>query len=208
MKLLPAQGIYAVRAHRGGATISGVANIGTCPTFENCEFSLEVHLFDFNEDLLRREPGSGFYRPAPRGKALPSIEALAAQIMPMSPRPGGFWRQISSQGPGKAAVRVDMIRHQASCQYCGHTSHWCRNREESRQEILRHLKEAHNCGGPREPQDYQIVGERQCDTCLELTSTTAPKRRGFCVFHAGDIDGSAAAAFDHHDGCLACRAAS
>jgi hypothetical protein len=83
-----------------------------------------------------------------------------------------------------------MWRHHADCKHCSQTSHWCRDREESRNEILRHLGNAHGIGEPREPADFQIVGERQCDTCLEPYLDHCTKCDGdFCVFHAGDIDG-------------------
>jgi riboflavin kinase/FMN adenylyltransferase len=53
--LKPAYGVYAVRAgvDRGGQTIwrPGVANIGIRPMVEGNEPLLEVHLFDFDEDI-------------------------------------------------------------------------------------------------------------------------------------------------------------
>ena len=51
---LPPHGVYAVKARRisSGATIHGVANLGVRPTFGRHATTptLEVHLFDFNED--------------------------------------------------------------------------------------------------------------------------------------------------------------
>ena len=79
-ELVPAQGIYAVRVHRGAETLPGVANIGTCPTFENCEFSLEVHLFDFSQDLYGEDLGVDFVARLREERRFSSIEALAAQI--------------------------------------------------------------------------------------------------------------------------------
>ena len=56
--LEPAYGVYAVRAgvDRGGQTKwhPGVANIGIRPMVEGDEPLLEVHLFDFDEDLYGR----------------------------------------------------------------------------------------------------------------------------------------------------------
>ena len=53
--LKPAYGVYAVRAgiDRGEQTVwhPGVANIGVRPMVEGDEPLLEVHLFDFDEDL-------------------------------------------------------------------------------------------------------------------------------------------------------------
>ncbi len=79
-ELLPATGIYAVRVRRGEETLLGAANIGTCPTFENGEFSLEVHLLDFSGDLYDENLGVEFVARLREERRFPSIEALAAQI--------------------------------------------------------------------------------------------------------------------------------
>ena len=79
-ELLPATGIYAVYVHRRGEIIPGAANIGTCPTFENSEFSLEVHLLDFNSDLYGEKLGVEFVARLREERRFPSIEELAAQI--------------------------------------------------------------------------------------------------------------------------------
>lgn len=79
-ELLPATGIYAVRVRRGEEILPGAANIGTCPTFENGEFSLEVHLLDFSGDLYGENLGVEFVARLREERRFPSIEALAAQI--------------------------------------------------------------------------------------------------------------------------------
>jgi riboflavin kinase/FMN adenylyltransferase len=79
-ELLPAGGIYAVQVHRGDAMLSGVANIGTCPTFDNEELSLEVHLLDFSEDLYGESLELHFVARLREEQRFPSIDALAAQI--------------------------------------------------------------------------------------------------------------------------------
>lgn len=79
-ELLPATGIYAVRVRRGAETLWGAANIGTCPTFENGEFSLEVHLLDFNGDVYDENLVVQFVARLRGERRFPSIEALAAQI--------------------------------------------------------------------------------------------------------------------------------
>ncbi len=83
-----------------------------------------------------------------------------------------------------------MWRHRAGCNHCGQTSNWCRDPGDSRQEILRHLKDFHGLNLTRESTDYQIIAERQCDSCLEPYLDDCTKcTREFCAFHAGDIDG-------------------
>jgi riboflavin kinase/FMN adenylyltransferase len=79
-ELLPASGIYAVWVRRGDAILPGVANIGTCPTFDNAELSLEVHLLDFAGDLYGEALEVQFVRRLREERRFPSIEALAAQI--------------------------------------------------------------------------------------------------------------------------------
>jgi riboflavin kinase/FMN adenylyltransferase len=46
-KLLPADGVYAVRADTNRGTFGGMMNLGGRPTFGELERALEVHLFDF-----------------------------------------------------------------------------------------------------------------------------------------------------------------
>lgn len=80
-ELLPASGIYAVRVRRGPEILPGVANIGTCPTFDNgCDSSLEVHLLEFNGDLYGEELEVDFVGRLREERRFPSVEALAAQI--------------------------------------------------------------------------------------------------------------------------------
>jgi riboflavin kinase/FMN adenylyltransferase len=79
-ELLPASGIYAVRVSRCDAILPGVANIGTCPTFDNSELSLEVHLLDFSGDLYGEPLEVQFVARLREEQRFPSLEALAAQI--------------------------------------------------------------------------------------------------------------------------------
>ena len=51
-QLLPANGVYAVRARvDGGPWCDAVANLGERPTFDGRRFLIEVHLLDFAADL-------------------------------------------------------------------------------------------------------------------------------------------------------------
>ena len=77
---IPANGIYACRAHVGDATYSAVTNIGTRPTFDNGARTVEAHLLDFQGDLYDRTLTLDlieFQRPEIK---YPSIEALIAQM--------------------------------------------------------------------------------------------------------------------------------
>lgn len=79
-ELLPASGIYAVWVRRGDTILPGVANIGTCPTFNNSELSLEVHLLEFSGDLYGESLEVRFVARLREEQRFPSLEALAAQI--------------------------------------------------------------------------------------------------------------------------------
>jgi riboflavin kinase/FMN adenylyltransferase len=79
-ELLPASGIYAVWVQRGAVTLPGVANIGTCPTFDNSELSLEVHLLEFSGNLYGESLEVQFVARLREEMRFPSLETLAAQI--------------------------------------------------------------------------------------------------------------------------------
>jgi riboflavin kinase / FMN adenylyltransferase len=53
-KLLPHEGIYAVRAALGHHFADGVLHLGPRPTFAGLPPSVELHLFDFDGDLYGR----------------------------------------------------------------------------------------------------------------------------------------------------------
>lgn len=54
-KLIPASGVYAVRADAGGAQYDGMMNVGRRPTVTNDgDLRVEVHLFGFEGDLYGR----------------------------------------------------------------------------------------------------------------------------------------------------------
>lgn len=52
-KIIPAKGVYAVRINHYGEFYSGMMNVGTRPSIDesNQKISVEVHLFDFSEEI-------------------------------------------------------------------------------------------------------------------------------------------------------------
>lgn len=50
-KLIPADGIYAVRVSHGQATYKGMMYIGNRPTVNGSKRNIEVNIFDFHEDI-------------------------------------------------------------------------------------------------------------------------------------------------------------
>ncbi len=80
---LPPNGVYAVRARLDARWLPGVANVGTRPTVDEhaTERLLEVHLFDFNDDLSRRDLEIEFHHTLRPEKKFPTLEALRSQII-------------------------------------------------------------------------------------------------------------------------------
>ena len=79
---LPPNGVYAVTATFGNATVRGVANIGLRPTVQAAakERLLEVHLFDFTADIYGQDIEVHFHRFIRPERKFSSLEALTTQI--------------------------------------------------------------------------------------------------------------------------------
>ncbi|MDX1606603.1 MAG: bifunctional riboflavin kinase/FAD synthetase [Candidatus Competibacterales bacterium] len=77
----PLSGVFAVRM-TGIATEPwpGVANIGRRPTVDGTELRLEVHLFDFDDDLYGRHVSVEFTRRIRDERPFRSLDELRAQI--------------------------------------------------------------------------------------------------------------------------------
>jgi riboflavin kinase/FMN adenylyltransferase len=78
--LVPAAGIYAVRAELRGQIFPAVANIGTCPTFNNQELSLEVFLMDFDQDIYGAHLAVQFVQRLRDEQRFADVPALVTQI--------------------------------------------------------------------------------------------------------------------------------
>lgn len=79
-KLLPADGVYAVRVRIGDAWHDGVANLGVRPTFGERRRVLEAHLFGVDADLYGREAEIAFARRIREERRFDDVRALIAQI--------------------------------------------------------------------------------------------------------------------------------
>jgi riboflavin kinase / FMN adenylyltransferase len=80
--MLPANGVYAVRAVLGGARYDGVCNVGVKPTVQRSgPVTPEAHLFDFDgRDLYGERIRLAFVARLREERRFPSIDALRAQI--------------------------------------------------------------------------------------------------------------------------------
>ncbi len=54
-KLIPKNGVYAVYILVGSNKYDGMLNIGDNPTFNDKDWSIEVHIFDFEKDIYKEE---------------------------------------------------------------------------------------------------------------------------------------------------------
>lgn len=98
-ELIPPAGVYAVTMRVGDDPTErpAVANLGFRPTFAEKEFSIEVHLFDFDGDLYGERVRLSFVDRVRAEVRFDSVDALIAQIqadvaavramMPLSPPP-------------------------------------------------------------------------------------------------------------------------
>ncbi len=53
-KLIPKTGVYVVKSMLGSKTVYGMMNIGKRPTVDGKHQTIEVHFFDFNQDLYNQ----------------------------------------------------------------------------------------------------------------------------------------------------------
>lgn len=81
VELLPAHGVYAVRASvDGGPLLSAVCNVGIRPTVEGGSLCIETHLLDYDGDLYGRELRVELVARIRAERRFPSLDALVAQI--------------------------------------------------------------------------------------------------------------------------------
>lgn len=85
-QLLPGDGVYAVRVRLPAVAShpelhAGLAYVGRRPTFGAGERVVEVHLLDFDGDLLGYELRADFVRRIRPDRTFPSPEALTEQMM-------------------------------------------------------------------------------------------------------------------------------
>ncbi|MCG8472988.1 MAG: bifunctional riboflavin kinase/FAD synthetase [Desulfobacterales bacterium] len=79
-ELCPATGVYAVSVASAQGQFEGVANIGYSPTFDDHEFTVEVHLLDFSGDLYGEEIKVNMIQKLRDEKKFSGIEELSQQI--------------------------------------------------------------------------------------------------------------------------------
>ncbi len=78
--LLPGEGIYAGKAFAGGRSHVAAISVGTNPTFGREPLHVEVHLLDFDGDLLGQSLGVEFWERLRDQARFDSSDDLARQI--------------------------------------------------------------------------------------------------------------------------------
>ncbi len=79
-ELIPSRGVYAVTVDWRERRYEGVANIGFNPTFGRTQLSVEIHLFDFAQQLYGEAVEVSFVKKIRDERAFPSVADLVKQI--------------------------------------------------------------------------------------------------------------------------------
>ena len=79
-KLLPPEGVYAVRAQTPKGPVGGMMNLGPRPTFGDSATSLEAHLFDTNGDFYGADVRLDFIKRLRETRKFDSAEQLRKQL--------------------------------------------------------------------------------------------------------------------------------
>lgn len=80
LSLIPGDGVYAVGVTCKGARWMGAANVGPNPTFGEAARKVEVHLLDFDGDLVGEALAMDFFERLRDTRAFPSVDALVEQL--------------------------------------------------------------------------------------------------------------------------------
>jgi len=79
-EVVPGRGVYAVSVNVGGATWTGVANIGIRPTIGTRGTSIEAYIIGFSGDLYGQELAMVFHHRLRDEVQFPDVEALKLQV--------------------------------------------------------------------------------------------------------------------------------
>jgi len=79
-KLLPPEGVYAVRVQTPAGPVGGMMNLGPRPTFGDSTTSIEAHLFDVSGDFYGAHVRIDFVARLRETRKFASAEQLSAQL--------------------------------------------------------------------------------------------------------------------------------
>jgi riboflavin kinase / FMN adenylyltransferase len=73
-------GVYAVHVNVNNHPYSGMANVGVRPTLEQQQLTIEINIFDFNEDIYGEKITVSFFDFIREERKFPGLDALKEQI--------------------------------------------------------------------------------------------------------------------------------
>jgi riboflavin kinase/FMN adenylyltransferase len=79
-KLIPSDGVYAVKVIVNSNTFGGMLNIGNNPTVEGKGRSIEVNIFDFSEDIYNQSISIIFVNKLREEEKFNGLDALKTQL--------------------------------------------------------------------------------------------------------------------------------
>lgn len=79
-KIIPEDGVYAVKVRINGDWFDGMMNIGTRPTFDGKNQTLEVNLFNFDDDIYGKEVQVRFFNRIRDEKKFSGKDELVEQL--------------------------------------------------------------------------------------------------------------------------------
>jgi riboflavin kinase/FMN adenylyltransferase len=81
VKLIPSDGVYAVKATVNDIKHKGMLNIGVRPTLNGSTRSIEVNIFDFNQDIYGENLSLDFFDLIRKEKKFASLKELQEQLV-------------------------------------------------------------------------------------------------------------------------------
>lgn len=79
--LLPGEGVYFTAVKIKEELFFGAANVGSCPTFASRDFTVEVNVLGYNENLYEQKITVYFLKKIREERAFPSVEELKKQVL-------------------------------------------------------------------------------------------------------------------------------
>lgn len=79
-KLIPSNGVYIAKSIINGITIYGMMNIGTRPTVDGSTQTIEIHFFDFKQDIYNLEITVSLLKRMRNEHKFESVDALKKQL--------------------------------------------------------------------------------------------------------------------------------
>ncbi|MDB4161541.1 bifunctional riboflavin kinase/FAD synthetase [Bacteroidia bacterium] len=79
-KLIPRNGVYAVWVYIDEKKFEGMLNVGYNPTFDDKKWSIEVHLFDFNQNVYHKDITIAFVSRTRDEQKFDDLQSLINQL--------------------------------------------------------------------------------------------------------------------------------